>query len=90
MFNDKYYVDTSVPFKYRHRSVSMQRVTDAFRFIMHTWGFYIFNYIDDLIGCDDPITALLFRNRVLTKLRMAPDKGTISLDSEFQKDIIAS
>ena len=53
----KYYVDTSVPFGYRHGSVCMQRVMDAIRVIMHKHGFHIFNYIDDLIGCDEPITA---------------------------------
>ena len=28
-FESQYYVDTSVPFSYRHRSVCMQRLTDS-------------------------------------------------------------
>ena len=51
----KYYVDTSVPFGYRHGSVCCQRVTDAVRYIMHTKGVeHLFNYIDDFMGVDDP------------------------------------
>ena len=51
----KYYVDTSVPFGYRHGSVCCQRVTDAVRYIMHTKGIdHLFNYIDDFIGVDKP------------------------------------
>ena len=51
----KYYVDTSVPFGYRHGSVCCQRVTDAVRYIMHTKGIdHLFNYIDDFIGVDEP------------------------------------
>ena len=46
MFNNEYYVDTSIPFGYRHGAVCMQRVTDAIRFIMHKHGFHIFNYIN--------------------------------------------
>ena len=48
------YIDVSVPFGYRHGSAICQRVTDAIRYIMHSHGYYIFNYIDDLIGCDEP------------------------------------
>ena len=51
----KYYVDTSVPFGYRHGSVCCQRVTDAIRYIMYTKGIdHLFNYIDDFIGVDEP------------------------------------
>ena len=57
MFNNGYYVYTSVLFGYRHRLVCMQCVTDAIRFIMHKHGFRIFNYIDDMIGCNEPTTA---------------------------------
>ena len=54
----KFYVDTSVPFGYRHGSVCCQRVTDAVRYIMHTKGVqHLFNYIDDFIGVDDPTVA---------------------------------
>ena len=57
LFDDKYYVDTYVPFGYRHGSMCMQRVTDAIRQIMSQRGFYVFDYIDDLIGCDPPEVA---------------------------------
>ena len=57
-FQNQYYVDTAVPFGYRHGSVCMQRVTDSIRGIMHKNGYYITNYIDDLIGCDTPEVAV--------------------------------
>ena len=56
-FEGQYYVDTSVPFGYRHGSVCMQRLTDSIRGIMHSKGYCIANYIDDLIGCDPPKVA---------------------------------
>ena len=56
-FEGKYYVDTSIPFGYRHGSVCMQRITDSIRAIMHSKGYFIINYIDDLIGCDPPEIA---------------------------------
>ena len=56
-FEGKYYVDTSVPFGYRHGSVCMQRVTDSIRAIMHKNGYFIINYIDELIVCDPPEVA---------------------------------
>ena len=48
----------AVPFGYRHGSGCMQRVTDSIRAIMHKEGFFITNYIDDLIGCDEPQVAI--------------------------------
>ena len=59
MYLENYYVDTAVPFGYRHGSVCMQRVTDSIRIIMHKKGFFITNYIDDLIGCDEPQVAIV-------------------------------
>ena len=56
-FMDECYIDTAVPFGYRHGSVLMQRVTDSIRCIMHKRGYFIVNYIDDLIGCDKPQVA---------------------------------
>ena len=51
----KYFVDTSVPFGYRHGSVCCQRVTDAIRYILSTQGVHnLLNYIDDFIGVDEP------------------------------------
>ena len=55
--NELHYVDVSVPFGYRHGSMACQRFTDAIRYIMHKHGFTIFNYIDDLIGCEKPHQA---------------------------------
>ena len=52
MWGGNYYVDTAIPFGYRHGSLCCQRVTDAVRFIMHKNLFYLMNYIDDLLGCD--------------------------------------
>ena len=57
-FEGHYNVDTAVPFGYKHGSVCMQRVTDRLRSIMHNKGYFLTNYIDDLIGCDNPETAI--------------------------------
>ena len=58
-FLGEYYIDTAVPFRYRHCSVFMQRVTDSLRCIMHKNGHFILtNYIDNLIGCDKPEVAV--------------------------------
>ena len=62
-FQDQYYVDTAVPFGYRHGSVCMQKVTDSIRGIMHKKGYHITNYIDDLIGCETAVEAYKFLNR---------------------------
>lgn len=59
-WNGKYYVDTAVPFGYRHGSVCCQRLTDAIRFIVNNHGYYVFNYIDDFIGLDQP--AIVFKS----------------------------
>jgi len=56
-WDGQYFVDTSIPFGFRHGSVCCQRLTDAIRYIMNCRGFTIFNYIDDCIGCDDPVLA---------------------------------
>ena len=34
-WNGKFYIDTSIPFGYRHGSLACQRVTDAIRYIVH-------------------------------------------------------
>ena len=46
----------------------MQRVMDAIRFIMHKHGFHIFNYIDDLIGCDKPTKGFKFIKQLIQGL----------------------
>ena len=49
-FQDKYFLDRSVAFGFRHGSLIFQRCTDAIRYIMAQNGFpNLFNYIDDLI-----------------------------------------
>ena len=56
-FLGNFYIDTAVPFGYRHGSVFMHRVSDSLRCIMHKKGYFITNFIDDLIGCDPPELA---------------------------------
>ena len=49
-FENKYFLDLSVTFRYQNGSQIFQRCTDAIRFIMSQHGFpYLHNYIDDLI-----------------------------------------
>ena len=70
-FEGNYNVDTAVPFGYRHRTVYMQRVTDSIRCIMQNKGYFLTNYIDNLIGCDEPGTAIKafqFLKNVIIKL----------------------
>ena len=47
---DKYYLDTCLPFGYRHGSAIFQRITDSIRYIMAEAGYCLTNYIDDLVG----------------------------------------
>jgi hypothetical protein len=47
----QFYVNTAVPFGYRHSTLCMQRVTDLIRHIIFThYGVLLFNYIDYIIG----------------------------------------
>jgi hypothetical protein len=45
-----YYVDLTVPFRYRHGTQACVHVTDAIRYILSTMGIFVLNYIDDIIG----------------------------------------
>jgi hypothetical protein len=45
-----YYVDTAMPFGYRHGTQACVRVTDAIRYILSRMGVFVLNYIDDIIG----------------------------------------
>jgi hypothetical protein len=45
-----YYVDTSVPFGYRHGTLACVRVTNLIRYILSSMGILVLNYIDDIIG----------------------------------------
>ena len=49
-----WYVDTCLPFLYRHRSALFQRLSDAVRHIMRQKGYDVMNYIDDILGIDVP------------------------------------
>ena len=49
-FDNKYFLDCSLAFGFRHGSLIFQRCTDAIRYIMAEHGYpLLFNYIDDLI-----------------------------------------
>ena len=49
-----WYIDLYTPFGYRNGTLFCQRVTDAIRHIMNNLGYYLLNYVDDLIGCEIP------------------------------------
>ena len=71
---------TSVPFGYRHGSVCMQRLTDSIRGIMHSKGYFIANYIDDLIGCDPPKVAweaFKFLKQLIVDLGLVISQGKL-------------
>ena len=52
-----YYLDTCLPFGFRHGSGIFQRLSDAIRFIMKSQGYDVINYIDDVIGFGTISTA---------------------------------
>ena len=52
-----YYLDTCLPFGFRHGSGIFQRLSDAIRFIMKSQGYDVINYIDDIIGFGTITTA---------------------------------
>ena len=49
-----HYVDTCLPFGYRHGSAIFQRISDAIRHIMTQRNYDVINYIDDVIGVGLP------------------------------------
>ena len=51
------YIDTCLPFGFRHGSQFFQRTSDAIRYIMRNIGFDIINYIDDFLGFGTPSMA---------------------------------
>ena len=70
---DAYFIDQSVPFRYRHGSIFFEKVTDSIRYIMRKHGFFfnLFNYVDELIYCDLPskiYPAYQFLLQLLPKL----------------------
>ena len=52
-----YFLDTCLPFGFRHGSGIFQRLSDAIRFIMASRGYDVINYIDDVIGFGTVSTA---------------------------------
>ena len=52
-----YFLDTCLPFGFRHGSGIFQRLSDAIRFIMASRGYDVINYIDDVIGFGTISTA---------------------------------
>jgi hypothetical protein len=83
-----YYVDTSVPFGYRHGTQAC--VTDLIRYILSRMGIFVLNYIDDIIGiAPDNIADTHFQLTVGTLLKLsfnlnnsktvAPTSGAICL-----------
>ena len=49
---DTYYIDTCLPFGFRHGSAIIQCVSNAIRYMMVNRGCHVTNYIDDIIGQD--------------------------------------
>ena len=45
-----YYLDTCLPFGFRHGSGMFQHLSDSIRYIMLKKGHHVTNYIDDIIG----------------------------------------
>ena len=46
----EYFIDSCLPFGFRHGSAIFQRLSDAVRHFMRQEGFQVTNYIDDVIG----------------------------------------
>ena len=71
-YQDHYFLDRSVAFRYRHGSLIFQRCTDAIRYIMAQCGLPLsYNYIDDLIytGLLSQINdSFTFLNKLLGEL----------------------
>ena len=47
---NSYFIDTCLPFGFRHGSANFQRLSDSIRYMMHCRGHHVTNYIDDIIG----------------------------------------
>ena len=63
--HDKYFIDGSLPFGFRHGSTFFQRCSDAIRYIVASQGYTrLYNYIDDLVY----IGTLMMFTRLITIL----------------------
>ena len=51
---DKWFLDTCLPFGFRHRSALFQRLSDAVHHMMRQHGHNVINYINDTLGSDLP------------------------------------
>ena len=51
---DGWFLDTCLPFGFRHRSALFQRLSDAVRHMMRQRDFNVINYIDDILGIELP------------------------------------
>ena len=56
-WNDRSYIDLSLPFGLRHGAQIFQRISDAIRYVMRQNGFQVINYVDDFIGVATPTVA---------------------------------
>jgi hypothetical protein len=85
-----YYVDTSVPFGYRHGTQAGVHVTDAILYILSRMGIFVINYFDDIISfAPNNVTDNHFQLSVGTLLQLgfnlnnsktvAPTSGAICL-----------
>ena len=54
-WQDSYFADCRVPFGYRNGSMFLTRFTDYMRYVMRCNSFTIVNYVDDLLGHENPI-----------------------------------
>jgi hypothetical protein len=73
------YVDSALPFGWRHGSAACQRITNAIRFILHRYGIITVNYIDDFIGIvpiDDAQRAFKLTAHILNEI------GLVTSDDE--------
>ena len=50
----KWFLDTCLPFGFRHGSALFQRLSDAVRHMMRQRGHDVINYIDDILGIELP------------------------------------
>ena len=51
---DGWFLDTCLPFGFRHGSALFQRLSDAVRHMMRQRDYDVINYIDDILGIDLP------------------------------------
>ena len=56
-WDNEYYIDTCLPFGFRHGSTIFQKLSDSVRFMVQNSGYKIINYLDDFIGFGVPSSA---------------------------------